>query len=140
MSNLQRWIIEEINRLGWTQAELSRRADVSAGHVSRVLSGEANLGLELAQGIARAFGISLEEVLRRAGILPAIGELLPEVSSWNDRLRRMEAGRRVLTIRAMETVLVAVETHSPELQSVPAQPPRPNAAVSAATGATDQSS
>jgi hypothetical protein len=38
----------------------------------KVINRRANPGLEFLVGVARAFGISREEVFRRAGILPPI--------------------------------------------------------------------
>ena len=70
MDNLQTWIYAELDRRGWVQAELARRANVTPSHISRLLSGETKLGLELVVGLSRALETPTDEVLRLAGILP----------------------------------------------------------------------
>lgn len=70
MDNLQTWILAELDRRGWVQAELARRAHVTPSHISRLLSGETKLGLELVVGLSRALETPTDEVLRLAGILP----------------------------------------------------------------------
>lgn len=37
---LSRWLADELNRRGWSQRELSRRANISQAQISKVLSGE----------------------------------------------------------------------------------------------------
>lgn len=78
MTDFVRWVLEEMERRGWRQAELARRANISASHISRMLSGEAQIGIDAAQGIAQAFGMTLEDILRLAGILPVKVQFLRE--------------------------------------------------------------
>ena len=65
------WLLAELDARGWTQNELARRSGVSSGHLSHILSGTRDPGLDFYQGIAFALHLPLEEVLRNAGILPA---------------------------------------------------------------------
>lgn len=66
------WLMREIEERGWTNAELARRAGISAPNVSMVISGQKGIGWEFCLGIARALGYPPEDVLRRAGLLPPI--------------------------------------------------------------------
>jgi len=62
----------------WKQAELARRSGISASQITRVLSGERNLGDEALLAISRAFRMPAEIIFRAAGLLPpkpAINEL-----------------------------------------------------------------
>lgn len=103
------WIVNQLQERGWPQAELARRAEISPPQVSRVLSGEANPGLDFLQGIARAFGMPLDAVMRRAGVLPDHGEVLPEARDWSARLMLLSPGRREAVVQAMDNVLRIAE-------------------------------
>jgi len=65
-----RWLNQQIQDHGWTQAEFARRANISTSHVSRVIAGTHEAGLEFFQGTSRTFRMPMEDVLRLAGILP----------------------------------------------------------------------
>jgi transcriptional regulator with XRE-family HTH domain len=65
------WIISEVEKRGWSYNELGRRAGVSGSTVSLVLNHQANPGLDFCTGVARAFGVRAEDVLARAGLIPA---------------------------------------------------------------------
>ena len=63
------WINEEVKKRGWSFRELSRRAGISSPTISQVMNNQANPGLNFCTGIAQAFNIRLEDVLRKANIL-----------------------------------------------------------------------
>ena len=77
MKNFPEWLLGEIEKRGWTQAELARRAEVTPAQISRVLSQAQQPGPDTCTGIARALRISPEEVFRRAGLLPPQPEETP---------------------------------------------------------------
>lgn len=64
------WIKKELKARGWSQNELARRAGLSSGAVSNVMTQLRQPGPDFCTGIARAFRLSPEEVFRRAGLLP----------------------------------------------------------------------
>jgi transcriptional regulator with XRE-family HTH domain len=66
-----RWITDELNTRSWSLRELGRQANLSNTTISQVLSGQANPGLDFCKGVAGAFGMRAEEVLARAGLIPA---------------------------------------------------------------------
>lgn len=66
------WLLEEMEKRGWTQAELARRAEIADATLSRIISGTRQAGPEAALSIARALGESPITVYRLAGLLPAI--------------------------------------------------------------------
>lgn len=51
---------------------LAKRAEVSPAVISLVLSAKQKPGIELCKGLARAFKVPPEQVMRTAGLLPAI--------------------------------------------------------------------
>lgn len=64
------WLRAEIEKRGMTQADLARAAGVSKPHVSLVLNGGRNPGMDFLEGVAKALRLPIDEVYRVAGILP----------------------------------------------------------------------
>lgn len=69
------WLLREINERGWSQADLSRAANVSRTAISNVLSQQRQPGPDFCQSIAKAFGYPAATVFQKAGILPPNSEL-----------------------------------------------------------------
>lgn len=63
------WLQDELNKRGWDHAELVRRTGLSSGGVSHVMNGDRKAGPDFCIAVARAFGISREEVFRARGWL-----------------------------------------------------------------------
>lgn len=78
METFGEWLNAEVEERGWSFRELSRRAGVSQSAISLVLSGEPP-GPKSCRGIARALNLPVEEVFRRAGILPPSTEKTPSL-------------------------------------------------------------
>ncbi len=72
------WLNEELKVRDWSQSELARRCGVTAPAINRILSGQRTPSTDICISIARALGVSPENVLRRAGILPRAFEELVE--------------------------------------------------------------
>jgi len=66
------WLTTEMNRRGWSNSELARRAEIVPSAISMVISGHRGPGLDLCVGLSRAFKIPPEDVLRKAGLLPPL--------------------------------------------------------------------
>lgn len=64
------WINKEIKERGWSLRELARRSNLSSTAVINVMNQHRRPGTDFCKGVARAFRISPDEVMRRAGILP----------------------------------------------------------------------
>lgn len=60
------WLKSEIERRGLSYSEIGRRGDITHARISQVLSGEPP-GKVFCIGIANAFGLEANEVLRLAG-------------------------------------------------------------------------
>lgn len=67
MTSFSEWIVSELERRGWSRSEAARRGDISASMMDKVINGVSQPGLSFIKGIAKAFNISLVEVLERAG-------------------------------------------------------------------------
>lgn len=70
MSKLSDWLNKEIGKRGWSYREFARRAGISSGTVSNVLSDRTRPSWEFYEGTAKALRMPLEDVLRQAGLLP----------------------------------------------------------------------
>jgi len=99
------WLADEVERRGWSGAELARRSGVTRQQIMRILSGENRPGLDSLQGIAHAFGLPVEEVLREAGILGPYVELPDGAKDWGARLMALSEDDRAACVAMMEQVL-----------------------------------
>jgi len=70
MDEFKEWLQKEMNNREWTISDLARYANVARGSIGNILRGERNPGVDLCEGIARAFKIAPEIVYRHAGLLP----------------------------------------------------------------------
>lgn len=96
------WVTEELNQRGWHQAELVRRSGLSVGHVSRIVTGQRLPGKDAIQGIARAFKMPVEEVMRRAGLLPP-----PANASVDDRRSLADLVKKIEKLNAADRQIIA---------------------------------
>lgn len=67
------WLLQEMNKKDWTQADLARASGLTTAAISRYMTGRIPEE-ESAKKIARAFKIPPEQVFRAAGILPPVKE------------------------------------------------------------------
>ena len=103
MNELSVWIVTEIEKRGWSQRELARRAGVSQAQVNNVINEAANAGADFCVSVARALDHSPEEIMRLAGILPPRPErdrYLEAMESIWGRLPNERKGDLVLIARA----------------------------------------
>ena len=83
-SKLSIWLNTELQQRGWSERELARRAGLSHTAINNALASQYQTRLDTYRGIARAFQMSLEDVLRAAGELP---ELPPAVAREEEVIR-----------------------------------------------------
>jgi len=115
-SPLGMWVVDETHKRGWSLREVARRtrsderpAGFTVTTIADIAKGSATTP-DVCKGLAHAFGVSYEEVLARAGILPDIGGVLPEVRNWSDRLRRFNSEDRQRLARMVEQLLDLAES------------------------------
>lgn len=104
------WLNHELEERGWSRSEAARRGEFSSSMLDKVIGGFAQPGLDFCRGIARAFGVPLEEVFRRAGILPDIVELPDGARDWGRRLMAFSDVDRAQVIVMMEQALRYAES------------------------------
>jgi transcriptional regulator with XRE-family HTH domain len=85
------WLRQHIDERGWSVRETARRVGVSPTPISNILSGKGKPGLDVYRGLADAFQVRLEDVLRVAGELP------PTVEAQRAADPLLDEGIRILT-------------------------------------------
>jgi transcriptional regulator with XRE-family HTH domain len=69
------WLLEEMDKRGWSQADLARYANLNRAVINKLLNGVSNMPSHRTLiAIARAFKIPVEGVYRASGLLPEISE------------------------------------------------------------------
>lgn len=113
---LIKWINEKLIEEGWTIRELARRAKLSPTTIGDFLNHKTKAGLQFCIGIARAFRVPTETILRLAGHLPQLTEdvmMNEELLTYFTALPKSER-RRILTIvRALHEEHAKYETSTP---------------------------
>ncbi len=115
------FLVSEMQTRGWTKSEFSRRAGLSPATVSRVVAMTHAAGDDFVVGTARAFGMPTESVMRIAGKLPDLGEVLPEAREWSARLKVLPPDRRQAVIQAIENILFLADFQEPVAGARPDQ-------------------
>lgn len=82
------WIEQELKQRNWSIRELSRASGVHSTALSRILSGQKKLTLDIYIKLAEGFDVPVERLLRLAGILSE-GDGDPSLAEW------VEAGKRL---------------------------------------------
>lgn len=120
MTDFGLWIVQELDRRGWSRSEAARRGGISASIIDKVIGGHSNPGEKLCRGLARAFGMPAEEVMRRAGLLPSGGEILPQLRALNERLLQLSEEDRSAALGVLEYALKLFEGRSDRPRRGPA--------------------
>jgi transcriptional regulator with XRE-family HTH domain len=81
------WLAKEMEKRGWTQTELARRAGIVPSYMSMVMTGLKRPSTGACVKVATALGMSPERVLRIGGYLPPVTE---------ERLREFDHVAQVL--------------------------------------------
>lgn len=71
------FVKDELSKRNWSHAELARRSGISQAHISRVIKGDYQPGIDLLNSVALVFDVPQEFIFRCAGILPEKKETNP---------------------------------------------------------------
>lgn len=88
------WLLHELNRRGWSQADLARKAYMTTSTVSNLLNGRRQVGLGTANSLAKAFRVPVPEILSVAGLIPKIPESTAEEEQLLYLFRQMNEDQR----------------------------------------------
>lgn len=112
---------DEMTRQGLSQQELARRANISKSQLSRILTGERNLGKHVRQALSHALGV---ELVTGVPISPAVQKALEEHAAMVRRAEADAADRRrrqdaKAPNQSVEALLAEVMTRLRELVERP---------------------
>ena len=82
-SSFTQWLSAEVEERGWTFGELGRRANLSSGMMSKVMTESALPSWNFCLKTSRALQMPAEDVFRIAGLLPS---LPPEVAEEREAI------------------------------------------------------
>jgi transcriptional regulator with XRE-family HTH domain len=103
MEDISRWLLENLERKGWTQSELARQANVNQVTISNIINGNRKLGLDVAIKIADALSIPRSEILKQMGILPPSPPTdIPSIREMNEAFAYLTSEERRLWLRMIE--------------------------------------
>lgn len=112
-SDFVEWINEQNKKRGWTNNELARQSGLASSTVSMALSSQTKPGLAFCVGVARAYGVPPEKVLRIAKLLPMALELEDE------EIQRLISLARSMPEDELKLVLEYAEWRYQKSQSQP---------------------
>ena len=104
--SFSQWLLDEITERRLSYVEVAKRGGISHARISQVIGGEPP-GKRFCRGIAKAFDLPVEDIFRRAGILPPIPDLDANAEAMLHLFRNLPESEqdRVLTImRALSTM------------------------------------
>jgi transcriptional regulator with XRE-family HTH domain len=85
-----KWLLDEMDERHWNMSDLAQQAGLSQPTISLVMSEARRPGLEFCIGVAKAFKLPPERVLRRASLLPPVTtEDDATIQDLSDILRRL---------------------------------------------------
>jgi transcriptional regulator with XRE-family HTH domain len=71
-TNFPKWLNDQLENRGWSQAELARRSGISPSQISRLINDSRGIREKSVLGISNALKIPPEDVYREAGLLPRV--------------------------------------------------------------------
>jgi len=77
------WLNTELERRGWSQADLARAAGITRSAVNGVITGSRGAGNEFCIAVSNALNLPPEEVFRHAGLLPPQPDIDPKLAEIN---------------------------------------------------------
>ena len=104
MSDFSDWLNSQLDDRGWSFRELSRRSGLSTTQISDIANDKINPGLESCVSIARAFALPPEDILRRAGRLPALPPAVQEEQEAISLMRCLPSATRTIALNILRTL------------------------------------
>lgn len=98
------YLLTEMEKRGWKQADLARYAGLDSGLINNYISGRRNIGATSALAIAKAFKVAPEIVFRKVGLLPNRDESTAEEEQLLYLFRQMNANEREAVLDFAEFV------------------------------------
>jgi len=105
MDNFGAWLINEIETRNWSQSSLARKAGISRGTLSNIISGARGRGPDTLKAISRALKLPHEQVFRAAGLLPPKPDTDPWIEEQAHKLTLIPPGMRKIASKFIDSVI-----------------------------------
>jgi transcriptional regulator with XRE-family HTH domain len=105
MKSVPEILLSELDKRGWTQAELAKRSGVTSAQISRIISGQRGSETKTLVAIANALKISPDVFLRAAGLLPPAPEKDEWVEQASFKLSKLDPSRRSIADSFIDALL-----------------------------------
>ena len=99
------WLIAELERRDWSQADLSKRSGLHRAIISKIVLGSSSPMPETLEAIARGFGMPSVIVFQKAGLLtqqPVSDQWLEEM---NHKIGLLSPSRRPMAEKLLDALL-----------------------------------
>lgn len=117
------WLYQQIDKRGWSQSELARRAKVSRTAISNVLNNNRQPGTDLCLAIADAFKMPPEHVFRAAGLLPPNPDNDPLLDRANHLLAQLPPEKQQEALAFLDFLVERSQSSEPDTRPRPAEGP-----------------
>jgi len=103
------WLLEEMGKREWSQADLARYADLNRAVINKLLNGQSTPRPATLESIARAFKTPVEKVYRIAGLLPEVPEAEGFIEEIIHNIKRIQNPKRKSTALLLIKALIVEE-------------------------------
>lgn len=115
-----KYIEDGLAARNWKQADLARKSGITTGYISQILSGIRSPGVDFCKAIAKAFNVSVDDVLVVAGLL----ETKAPPSDVRERVKRQLDQLTEEQLKVVERTARALLAEQ-LLESLRAEPQKP---------------
>lgn len=105
MSLFSGWLGTVIVQRGISQADLARDSGLSQAHISKLVSGKSGAGITTCVALAKALGLSVDYVMRQAGILDTPVDYDALCDEWGPLLHALDDDSRADLKKMADTLL-----------------------------------
>ena len=93
--NFPDWIVQEMNAREWSQSDLARQSGLTRQAISHLIAGRTKTpDKQTIEKLSRAFDVTVEDVYRYVGILPASQNDDPWVVEMSHKLSQLSPDLR----------------------------------------------
>jgi len=106
------WLLQEMNKRGWSHADMARAAGMSPGGVTNIINRVRQPSTETCRKLAKALNVSPETVLQAAGILPRRTIKSVLVDQAATLLEQLDEDDQEHIVRMIEAYVMSVHKRS----------------------------
>ena len=120
------WLREEMEKRGFSQSELGRRAKLSRAIISKIINQESEPTPSTINSLAIGLKLPSTTVFRAAGIIPQEPEYVPLLDEWTEVFYDLSPEDReeileIARLKARRTKVKTPDTKSSRLKKSPAR-------------------